>query len=712
MENTYRFYILNKAGEYLFSSGGLVGSTTTKTHLQYAPKNWSDIVLSWERGFKYHGIVRKTSTTLEFNKDIAFILRSLYYQNGVNAYAKFVIEKFNNTLAVQNYELFYEGEINFVSFKSSHFFVSAEIIEGGFLSKLESRSDTNYEIDLYSNPNQIWVKMDGINLQEICYYTHVGAGFTITGTPFDWYVPFKVYSREGVITSTYLEPNATIPIKSVVKNSTSNTTIYTIKLNGSIIIFLGGSLGMPKWFNIIIRERDSTGTVTGSFTSIFTSTALLVNGINVTIPFNINTSYSLPSGHSLDIVCILLDNANPTLGVGSLNTFWDLVGGNTHLDILADNRTPTTYIKCLRPIQVFSDLIDKISDSETIADSGILDSNEDLVITSFDSIRNLENSKLKTNFNDFYKSYDSKLGLSFQYDKENNIALIEEKANVYDDSSVVIDLGDISEFETNPLSDGLFSKLLVGQNPQTYDEVNGKDEFNTENEFLSPLTAVSTESNMKSIYRSDMYGIELTRLNLTNKKVTDGESDNDVAMLHIGSTIAGTIPSGFAGAGEDYYELYRDSGLTITNIYSPQTAYNIKLSPLRCILRNGNYIRSLLYGNDTEYIKYQTSSKSNFTGLKMVTDDGTTILDEGANILISDLNDIIFKPTIFQFKTRIPLSIESIMNNTPYKLYSFTYKRNTFYGFVLKVSTQPAFKNAQTFTLLCAPSTDLNNLIY
>ena len=96
----------------------------------------------------------------------------------------------------------------------------------------------------------------------------------------------------------------------------------------------------------------------------------------------------------------------------------------------------------------------------------------------------------------------------------------------------------------------------------------------------------------------------------------------------------------------------------------------------------------------------------------MVTNDGTTIIDEGADILISTLDDIIFKPTIFEFKTKVNNSLNSIMNATPYQLCSFTFKRNTYYGFFIKSSLQPAFNETQRFRLLCAPQTDLTNLIY
>jgi hypothetical protein len=712
MENKFRFYIQNKAGLYYYLNGNVVALTSTKTPLNYAPQNWDITQLDWERGFKYHGIVRKTSTSFEFHKDSATILRSIYYASGVNGYAKFVIEIFNDSLAVQNYQLLYDGEINFVSYRSTLYGVKSEIIEGGFLNKLESRASTNYEIDLFNNPNQIWVKMDGINFEFRIKWTST-SGITL----------FKNLAQEAKVGLTVLSYEGTnlnygtydsIPTNNPSQNFNelkllqnisgvpqTNTLVYNANFNTFIPTVPGGD----GYIQVLMAIVNSSNTIV-SINVIYQDPVLLLQGQSKVTNLPISWTFTLNNGDYI-FVFYRVRNVADTANRGAI--FTEL---GSSMDFTFPNKQKTTYIKCLRPKYVFSELINKIGDNTTTADSQLLDLNEDKVITSFDSIRNLPNSKLNTNFDDFYKSMNNIYNTCLSYDKVNDLVLLEEKNYVYDNSNTVLNLGEISEFEIIPHNNDLFSKLEASYKNYDYDNVNGKDEFNCLNEFLSPLTAVSTSLNLSDTYRADMYGIELTRINLSGKIVTDGDSDNDVGVIHIGNTIAGQIPPGNAGEGEDYYELYRDNTLTITNIYSPQTAYNIFFSPKRCLLRQGDYLRSLLYGNDTELIKYQISSKNNYLGLKMVTNDGVTIIDEGADILISSLDNIIFKPTIFQFKTNVNISLNTIMNTTPYQLCSFTFKNNTYYGFFIKSSLQPAFNETQTFRLLCAPQTDLTNLIY
>ncbi len=78
MIEKYRFYFKNEAGNYYTINNGQVTTTSNKTKLNYAPKGWESIVLTWERDFKVGGIFRKFSLPLEFVKDGAKILKHIH----------------------------------------------------------------------------------------------------------------------------------------------------------------------------------------------------------------------------------------------------------------------------------------------------------------------------------------------------------------------------------------------------------------------------------------------------------------------------------------------------------------------------------------------------------------------------------------------------------------------------------------------------------
>jgi len=387
---------------------------------------------------------------------------------------------------------------------------------------------------------------------------------------------------------------------------------------------------------------------------------------------------------------------------------------NSKITLKSDIRTQEGYIPMLQPFDVYQSIIDQLSDSEATALSTLLDTtHKDKWITSGDAIRNLDNANMYISFDTLYKSFDAIVGTSLAYDRTTGEVSLEGTTNVFQNFQI-LDLGsDVVDVDVKPLTEKLYSKINIGYKDNTYDEVNGKDEFNTDIEYLSPLSRVTQSSDNKSIIRTDVYGIELQRLNLADKKVTDGESDNDIFMIHVDDNYYGSIiPANYQGAGEPYYELYQDGTLTITNIYSPSTMYNIFFSPKRCYLRNGAWHHSLMYGNDSEVIKFIKSSKSNELGLYMVTDDGSTIINEGTDIPVSSLTDIIFKPFLIDLETYTQIAIKDLMEINPYGYISWQdASGNNYDGFVMSVERDAKVLSKTKFTLLPTPTTDLTNLI-
>jgi len=396
--------------------------------------------------------------------------------------------------------------------------------------------------------------------------------------------------------------------------------------------------------------------------------------------------------------------------------------GFTHiyfLDIKIDwlNRVPTTYIPILPPATIGDALVANIDSGSTFASAPLVDF-DSYFLTSGDALRNLSGSILKTNWNEFYNAMNCMFNTAFYYDKSASSAEVTYKYYVFDTAASTMDLGEVNNLEVKPLTEEMFAKLKIGYKPYSYDEVNGKEEFNTQYEFQAPLTRVTSEKDLTSPYRADMYGIELQRANLTNKTEADKDQDNDIFWIHVDKTATGTIPAGLPGAGQTYYELYRDNTLTITGLISPSTAFNIDLSPKRRMFAHGYWIRSVMYPLLLPSISYSTSEKTIAGAGGLITDDGVTIIEEKANEQISTLpgtgetpnRNTIFYPLIFTFETMIPANINDLMTN-PYCEFTFTYKGTTYYGWLLEVSDEPSFTPKQTYKLIASPSNTLSNLI-
>lgn len=734
-----RFYnTTTSAWNYFYvDSNGVVQSTATKTELPQAPKGWDGQTLVWERGFEWYGVFTNYSNPLQFVNDGAKILKDRYYSQGIEAECQLLIEKHTNEVSTWGYQEYYKGDIDFSRFKDMKDFVEVSIMESGFLAKLKANEQTMREIPVEANPNVIWVNMDGIELD--CKSAFVG----ITQ-------PDNTQSLQltSLISVPYLSwfinygyNNGDIYPRGTNDNYGAYSQFYTTSWTGAL------TLAMQNQY--FISNESATNTYDISLSGTFEIQAY--NGSTTNITYCRVRALHFTKGNATLI-------ANSTLGDG--NNIGPLTSGTDNIalsgtftlgpneaiilafyysgasatvdpvdarvlaiDLEASwlNKVEQAYIPALPAINVAQAICEGIDQNVSTYSRPAIDYPAYL-LTCGDALRNLPGSVLKTNFADYFSAINCMFNAAFYFDKANNEAQFLYKYFVFDPAVAPIDLGDVNNFEVSPLTQEMFSLLKIGYKPYSYDDYNGKDEFNTEYQFKSPLNRVTTERNLVSPYRADMYGIELIRANLTDKQQADKDSDNDVFWLHIDdSAPAGTIPAGLPGAGQDYYNLYRDNTLTVTGVLSPSTAFNIDFSPKRRMYSWGYWIRSVMYPNLSPDLVYQSTMQSQANNVSFETDDGVTIITEKVNEPISGLpgtsytlespnRNQIFYPLIFTVETKIPSNIMDLMTN-PHGEFQFTYKGNTYYGWLLQVSDEPSFTPKQTYKLIASTSNNLTDLI-
>jgi len=712
--NTFKYYFREYNGTnydyYSIDNTGTVDITASSTPinpLKTAPKAWDEEVVKFDRGLKDWAIFRKWGEISEFVSDAATILRYKYFNEGVQASLELYVERFNIDETVWDYEEYFAVDVDFSQFKKATDSVNVKMSDNGFNEKMVSRTESSYEIEVENNPDVIWVKMHGINLQFRQKWITID-GEDVNSIP--THVPLN---GEGtnlnleIFTEDTLGSNVLL-----IDNSSSVNQLIELTYNYNYNIFIPGttsSSGAPFQFHLFyeVVAIATPGTLISQHT-IFQSPTFLNPSQSATYTGSNTQSINLLAGQRIFVVLKMNNTSGPagTLSDGS----YDATQLGSELLMTLDNKVPEGYIPALRPTTIYEKLIENINDGGgTTCNSTLLADHDDKVFTSGDGLRNLPNSIMKISWSIFYDSLDSILGTSFSYDKPNNECNLGYFEDAFDNTDI-IDFGEVTDFEVEPMVELMFGKLKSGYNNHTYDEVNGKDEFNNETEWLTEITKVVADKDMKAKGRTDMYGIELTRLNLSGKEITDSDTDNDVFMLHIESSSAGTIPAGFPGEGEPYFELYRDPALTISNIYSPDTAFNIFFSPKRCLLRKGNLLSSIFAG--TTLIKFLTNSKSNYTATKMVTDDGTTIIDEGADIVIADLDAPLFLPHAFNFKAKVPPNLYAVMQSNPFGKASFKHRGEVFKGWILTAPLEVTYNSPQQFRLLSTTDNDLTKLIY
>ena len=353
--------------------------------------------------------------------------------------------------------------------------------------------------------------------------------------------------------------------------------------------------------------------------------------------------------------------------------------------------------------------------------------NMDIWLSIGDGVRGLEKSQITFTFAELREFLRYVFGAIFIYDGTATFANISEAFN----KTLCYDIGEVKNVKVNNYIAQLAINIKAGHAYTNTDNetasdnevTNGKDEFNTETHYISPLTQVKGDTRFISPYIASMYSIEDIRVNNSGKEFADSSQDNDICVFHVGTT-TGTYFNPVTGATITYYELYRKpinltagaSFWQISNLYSPETAYNIELSPARCMFRNGAWFRSCYKYSDAEYFKYTASGKYNSANQKMYTSEGATpnVLHEDWDILIEDLcsNDaLLFLPFLLDVETIETDELIDAIKANKHGYISCTSLGNTYKGYIMNAKLKTTFKGTGKLTLLCTHDTDIDNLI-
>jgi hypothetical protein len=358
-----------------------------------------------------------------------------------------------------------------------------------------------------------------------------------------------------------------------------------------------------------------------------------------------------------------------------------------------------------------------------------------------------------TNFYDFAKDLLTDLMGSIGIEKNGfgtDKLVAESLYYFFDDSKVIADLSDdISGFEMTDFNDYRGSSMSAGQPDEQFDAINGPLETMSEVDYATPVTKIVKVIDFKTNYRSDPYGIELTRANIGNKTNINSSSDNDTFKIQVFNLNLVTVLdlenwgglSGWAST-VDALILKRanqiNSGLPaplLLPAVQPYQMYNITFSPQRKMLRSIPWLKSNYYGLPNSLISI-TAYKKNIrnvwnAGAGMVTESNwinignvdqtyTPPFSTTPVTIPKDTQPLIFKPYVFTFTSKVPVNLAQLMTppGTPgggmmYGKIKFIFTRNgvqyPLAGFVLEAGITPGTNATYNYKLLCSPTVNIPN---
>jgi hypothetical protein len=308
---------------------------------------------------------------------------------------------------------------------------------------------------------------------------------------------------------------------------------------------------------------------------------------------------------------------------------------------------------------------------------------------------------LTISLNDFGQDSFVRLGAGIGLEKDgsgNDIVTLEKIDNFYQKATVTYDMGEIisDDWAHEPMTENLSNNIKAGYADQSYDDISGRNEYNSEVNYKTMLRQIYSDIDFTSPFRADCYGMEFYRANLANKKTTDSSSDNDTFLLQI-----------FGGS-------VVDNGQTVTRGLPASvapTVFNMALSPKANLLRFMPWLRSNYYNMRNNQITFMNGTKN--TGLVYSIYGGLSIT-ENANLDVtpaSDLSNLVYIPEYVKFSAPASLDLLRAIQANPFGVIRHTVVKNgakhMIEGFIVDAAINPGAEHAYNFTLLLSPNTPM-----
>ena len=113
-----------------------------------------------------------------------------------------------------------------------------------------------------------------------------------------------------------------------------------------------------------------------------------------------------------------------------------------------------------------------------------------IYLTSGDALRGFENPVIKTTWKDFFTSLNRNICIGMHLV---GVDIFINSRGSYYQNNLMYDLGEVSEVSLSYREELLGSTIKKGYNNNDYDDVNGRDEFNNQHIYKTPITRVTKD---------------------------------------------------------------------------------------------------------------------------------------------------------------------------------------------------------------------------
>jgi hypothetical protein len=216
---------------------------------------------------------------------------------------------------------------------------------------------------------------------------------------------------------------------------------------------------------------------------------------------------------------------------------------------------------------------------------------------------------IRMSMNDYFLGLNPiwNLGMGIEKVGDDYFIVVDSKDYFYDASTTIMTIDNIPNLKRSEAPEYYYSQINAGYELWETEFTNGLDEFNSKRQFNTGIKAVGNNLDLISSLVAAGYRIERARRNrYTDTFSEDSEDDEDNYILCLARDVYG-----YGGQPSLSEEELDENFSNIENINSPATTRNLRISPMRNILRHSNIINSGLTKYPAREIKF-TSGEGNY----------------------------------------------------------------------------------------------------
>lgn len=744
---------------FLFTLFNTTKGTSVLTH---DPDGWDDVELIIRRDERFHGMFFDFSTTLGFfnNGGGREFIESVYDDLGIDEEVTIDVDIDCNESGV--FETLYDGILNLASISFDRTYLRCNIEQSGITQTVLDRMDMKidlssttgidgtafaamtrapYDLTLHSKLIFAESELDD-NINSLHSISVLGAAQPIEKV---WYqVPYALNKNELKETTTPIAYTNLDTAASVFSTQANNwfhdTTLqdpplvpgtYNVGFDftgtyrdsmAAALTRIVGSIGAAGIELVLFYGQDrfsASTTVLGTIAGYTTALAAFTQAISVVG----STTITINPGDKIWLMWVS-QGYDVTAGVGPfpIDIRFDHSGGSdtATLTLDIDSTTPSSTCKAFAIYEAFAKIAQSITDqadafrsnyfgrtnSQPFAEAANGCGSFTAVTTGY-LIRKftLANEPPSVSLNELFSAMNAiwNLGLNIEDGGTDQVIRVEPK-NFYYNTTVLFQVANIDFLVTKVSEKRYINEIAIGYDKYRVDDINTEDEINIEQQRITLLKIIKQPIDAICSFIASGYAIEWTR----RKRIditTDWRYDKNNFVVCLNRSVDG------GGAPDNLTTAEQDENYTsTTGLIDPATSYNLRISPLRNMLRWMYVVGAgLLKDAGANSIFTSGEANSSQVSTRMVDNNcpgeyNNVNIAEDADVAWDSANledgDVVWIPEEIDFDDALSFTDYKLARANPTRAIEYSEGSTTFLkGFILELRYKPV-QGTATYKLL------------